>query len=153
MSTRRSFIALAVAATAACQHRSAAVPPTVLFVCQFGTVKSAVAREMTRRRASELGLAVNVISRGITPQDHISPALAQRLEADGIDPAPQSVQALDAATLQHAQIVVLLDPLPAGMTRADARDWTSTPSLNNSYDAAKSFLVEHINGLLEPLQR
>ena len=84
MLTRRALIAFAVIAVASCQHRRAASPPTLLFVCQYGTVKSAVAREMTRRRAAELGLVVNVISRGITPQDHISPTLAQRLTADGI---------------------------------------------------------------------
>ena len=62
-------------------------PPRVLFVCPAGSVKSAIARETLKHAASRRGLAVDVQSRGVTPEDHVSPGLAARLRADGIDPA------------------------------------------------------------------
>jgi hypothetical protein len=40
-------------------------PKRVLFICQFGSVKSPIARELFRRRAKERGIAVIAWSRGI----------------------------------------------------------------------------------------
>lgn len=153
MLTRRFVLLACAGALSACQHQRRASRANVLFICQYGTVKSAMAREMTRRRAAELGVAVDVSSRGITPQNHISPALAEHLATDGIDLAPNLVQPLDAVTLARAEIVVLLDPLPNGLARADALDWTAVPSFNNTYPEAKAFLTAHIETLLASLHR
>jgi protein-tyrosine-phosphatase len=125
----------------------------VLFICQFGTVKSAIAREMTRRRAAELRIPLHAISRGITPQNHISQHLAERLRVDGIDPARDPVRALDAETLRVAQVVVLLDTLPANLRRPDALDWRAVPSFNDDYGAAKAFITVHIDELLSEIQQ
>ena len=43
--------------------------PHVLFVCLHGTVKSPIARELMRARARERGIAVEVRSRGIEPEE------------------------------------------------------------------------------------
>ena len=45
-------------------------PPRVLCICQFGKAKSAIARELLKRRAAERGIPVAVFSRGITPEPH-----------------------------------------------------------------------------------
>jgi len=58
-----------------------AAQPRVLFICQYGTAKSAIAREVFRQRARERGIPVVTFSRGITPEEHISPALRARLLA------------------------------------------------------------------------
>jgi len=68
--------------------------PTVLFVCQFGSVKSSAAREIFKRRAAARGIAVNVFSRGITPEAHASPALKARLH---VEPSPSNQRAASAA--------------------------------------------------------
>ena len=153
--TRRHFIAVALAAPSAAAFGAAAARTlrTVLFVCQYGTVKSAVAREVFRRRAAVRGIAVNVISRGITPEAHMSPALAAHLAADGIDPLRDTVQPLDREALDRADIVVIFDPLPQALVRSDARDWTAMPSLNATYDAARAFLDQRIESLLGELMR
>ena len=58
----------------------------VLFICQYGSVKSPIARELFRRRAKERGIAVIALSRGISPEAHIAPSLLAALKADGIRP-------------------------------------------------------------------
>src|SRR5436190_3664077 len=68
--------------------------PRILLVCQFGTVKSPVARELLKRRAAQRGIQLAVTSRGITPQDHITPDLMKRLAADDINPAAQPLRKL-----------------------------------------------------------
>ena len=125
--------------------------PTVLFICQFGSVKSAAAREIFKRRAAARCVAVNVISRGITPEAHASPALKARLAAEGIDLDAQALTKLTPADLKAADIVVIFDPLPVNLARPDARDWTRTPSFNDDYDQARAYLDPRIDTLLDEI--
>lgn len=152
----RRLAALGVVAIALGGARVALAEPgakTVLFVCQFGGVKSAAAREVLRAKASAAGVQVRVISRGITPDpNHVSDALAKRTAADGINLAADPLTKLDAAALRSADIVVAFDPLPSDLARTDARDWTAMPSMNSSYDAARAFLDARLDALLAELR-
>ena len=125
--------------------------PTVLFICQFGSVKSAVARELMRSRAAARGVRARVISRGVTPEQHASPQLLAQLRREGVDPDRQPLTRLDAATLRMADIVVLFDRLPPGLARPDARDWSDMPSMNDHYPAARAFLDPRIETLLDEI--
>jgi hypothetical protein len=91
---RRSmlFAAIAVALVPGTAYSAPHIPPRILFVCQFGTVKSPIARELLKRRAAERGLAVKVAARGITPQHHMTPDLLARLERDGINPSAEPLR-------------------------------------------------------------
>ena len=94
MLSRRSFVATLCATVAA----GAGVPPVkgssprILFVCQFGSVKSAIARELLKRRAAELHVDLNVSSRGITPEEHFPAPLKAKL--GHIDPAAEPLRQL-----------------------------------------------------------
>lgn len=124
----------------------------MLFVCQAGTVKSAVARELLRKRARTRGISLAVASRGIAPADHMTPSIRQRLIAEyGIDPASERVRALRQTDLDRADIVVLFDMLPTSLHRPDVRDWTDQPSVLGAFDAAMAYLDTHIDALLADL--
>jgi len=136
----------------AAQGASSQTPRTrVLFICQYGTVKSAIAREVFRKRARERGIAVTSFSRGITPEEHVSPALRAHLKADGIDTAHDPVRMLAVDDLQSADIVVILNPLPKGMAATNIRDWTALPSMNDAYPAARADLLRRIDVLLDTI--
>lgn len=126
-----------------------ATPKRVLFVCQFGTVKSPITRELAKRRAAERGLAIEFAARGITPEEHIAPELASALAADGINPKAEPLQPLTAADVASADIVVVFDKLPAKFVAKDVRDWSSVPSMNSSYPAARADLIARIDRLLD----
>jgi protein-tyrosine-phosphatase len=136
----------AAPATAACR------PQVVLFVCPAGTVKSAIAREALKRRAATAGLAIDVRSRGIAPEDHVSPALAQRLRADGINPAAEPALAVTAADVARADMVVAFDAAAEAPVMKGARAW-ATPSWNADYDTAKADLDRRLDGLVAELAR
>lgn len=106
---RRAFalgLGLALGSGAA----GAACPPVrVLFICPAGSVKSAIARERLKRRAADPGAAVAVVSRGVHPEDHVSPALAAKLKADGVDPAAEPLRALAPEDLARADLVIAFD--------------------------------------------
>ena len=124
--------------------------PVVLFVCPAGTVKSAIARETLKRRAASAGLRLDVRSRGIAPEDHVSPTLAARLRADGIDPAAEAPRAVTAADVARADVVVAFDAAAQAPLLKNARAW-STPSWNADYDAAKADLDRRLADLVAEL--
>ena len=127
-------------------------PPTVLFVCPAGTVKSAIARETLKRRAAQAAVAVNVASRGIHPEDHVSPALKASLAADGIDPRAEPVKALAPDDLARADIVIAFDEAAQAPGLQAARVW-DIPSWNSQYPEAKAALAARIDALLAELAR
>lgn len=156
--TRRGLvIGAGLAAALPWSSRAAAETIHILFVCQFGAVKSPAARELLRsriasnRRSRAGGKAVSVDARGITPGEHLSPQLRARFAAYGIDPSREPTRKLQQKNLDAADIVVLFDPLPAALHKAGVIDWTAQPSFTRDFDRAIGFLQANVGGLLERL--
>lgn len=153
---RRWFCAGAVAAVAGLATPvlgAAGKPPVVLFVCQFGTAKSAIARELFRRRAAERGIAVTAFSRGITPEPHLSAQTRALLAAEGIDPDRDKLAPLQRADLDVADTVVIFNPLPAALDSPRAQDWSALPSVNDAYPLARAELDRRIDALLDRIEQ
>lgn len=152
---RRDFVAsvvLAVALTAAgCAVQPVVKPPKILFVCQAGTAKSAIAREIFKKRAQERGIAVDVFSRGLVIEDHLSPALKENLRSNKIDTNAEPALALQPRDWAAADILVRFNPLPASVQHKDVRDWTDVPSVNDDYANAKRIMDKRIDELLNEL--
>jgi len=141
-----------VLAAPAWAQKAPCARPRVLFVCPAGTVKSAIARETLKRRAADRGVAVSVASRGLHPEDHVSPALASRLKADGIDPGAEPVRALAPADLAVPDILVAFDEAAQAPGLEHARVW-DIPSWNSDYDHARSALAVQVETLLDELNK
>jgi protein-tyrosine-phosphatase len=146
--SRRLVLVAAAAAIPALAH-GACPTPVVLFVCPAGSVKSAIARETLKRRARERGIAVEARSRGLQPEDHVTPALAASLRADGIDPEAEPLMALTPADARVADILVAFDDAADAPLLRRARRW-STPSWSD-YPAAKAALERQMEPLLDEL--
>ena len=125
--------------------------PRVVFICQFGSVKSAISRELFRRRAAERGIAAIAFSRGIQPESHLDPQLRERLAEQGIDPAHDGQHKLTRSDLRRAEYTVLLDPLPRGWHGRVTRDWTDLGSFNQSYTTEEPRLKARIDQLLDEI--
>lgn len=152
---RRAFLAAtflpAALAVSGCLTRPVATAPKILFVCQAGTAKSAIAREILKRRAKERGIDVSVLSRGIAVADHVSPQLKANLLADGIDTTTEPATALTAADWMGADILVYFNPLPASVMHLDKRDWGDVPSVNDDYSNARMLMNKRIDALLNEI--
>lgn len=147
---RNLALGLLLIASPAIAQAPPCAPPRVLFVCPAGTVKSAIAREHLKRRARERGVAVSASSRGVHPEEHVSPALASRLAADGVDPRAEPILALAANDISQADIVVAFDDAVRAPGLEHARAW-DIPSWNSGYDHAKAAMVPRIEALLDEL--
>lgn len=123
--------------------------PLVLFVCQAGTAKSAIARELLRRRARERGIAITAFSRGLAIEEHVSMALRLRLNAEAIDLQRDGFKVLSASDLRDADIVVSFTPLPPAYRFSRAEDWSTVPSVNDAYVVARAELDRRIEQLLD----
>jgi protein-tyrosine-phosphatase len=124
--------------------------PRVLFVCPAGTVKSAIAREMLKRGALGRGIAVQVRSRGVHPEDHLSPELAGRLAADGLDPKAEPVRAYSPPDAADADVVIVFDEAAQAPGLEGARAW-DVPSFNGDYAHAMPALERRTSALLDEL--
>lgn len=152
LSTRRQIIAATLFLAASCAARGKDRATRVLFICQFGTVKSPIARELTRRRAAERSVRLAVASRGISPEDHVSPELAGVLARDGVDIRREPVRTLIESDLSRADVIVAFDSLPAQFGAFPTRDWTDTPSVIADYAAARATLNARIESLLDEIE-
>ena len=150
--SRRWLLALAALAfgTAAAPRNR---PVNVLFVCEAGTVKSPIAREHMRRLVREHGAMINVQSRGIAPENHMTPELAAALMTDGIDVTREPARKLAIADLQAADVIVIFNPLPAALGVWPVRDWTDVPSMNQDYAASRAILIPRLGSLMSELEK
>lgn len=130
---------------------ASAKAPRVLFICQFGSVKSAIARELLKRWTAERGVKVIVSSRGITPEPHLHPSVRDQLRAEGVDPEREPLKKLVRADLKSADIVIIFNRLPSAMRSADVRDWTVVPSINDNYLDARADLDRRIDNLIDEI--
>ena len=89
--------------------------------------------------------------RGISPEDHMTPALAAALKADGIDIASEPVLALTAADLKAAEFIAVFNQLPTALGTWRARDWSDLPSMNENYPAARAVLIPRLEALLDEI--
>ena len=152
--TRRTILgSLLIAPLALSPRRAAAAKhlPHVLFVCQFGSVKSPISRELFRSRAAERGIAAIAVSRGVQPEAHLDPQLRTWLAAQGIDPGRDGLHKLGRSDLRRADYTVLLDLLPAGWHGRNIRDWTDLGSFNQSYATEEPRVKARIDALLDEI--
>lgn len=124
-------------------------PPRVLFICQFGTAKSAIARELFKRRAAQRGVPVVVFSRGITPEPHLASTTRDALLVEGIILDREEARKLRVTDLDVADIVVFFNPLPASFRRTTQRDWSAVPSVNDTFPLARTDLDRRIDLLID----
>jgi arsenate reductase (thioredoxin) len=129
---------------------------TIVFVCQHGNVKSLIAAQWFNRLAAERGLSVRATARGVTPENPVPPAIAERLRGDGLDVAGYEARELAPADLERAARLVLIGVEPpawlAGKT-AVVEKWEGIPPASERYEESRDALRARIEALLGALGR
>jgi arsenate reductase (thioredoxin) len=128
---------------------------TVVFVCEHGNVKSLIAREWFNRLARERGLSLRAVSRGVTPEKAIPPAIADALRRDGFDVSAFEPRAFSAADASSARRVVGIGvDLAASGERGDAPldTWDGIPPASEHYAASRDAMRTRIEALLKALE-
>ena len=129
-------------------------PRKVVFVCEHGAAKSIIAKAEFERLAKEKGIAVEVVSRGTTPDAEIAAGVRKGLLADGTDLGSAKPVKISAKDLKGAAAVVTFGPdlaewMPKGMK---ALDWSAAPSPGKDYREARDYIRKQVEGLVGELK-
>jgi arsenate reductase (thioredoxin) len=128
----------------------------VVFVCEHGNVKSLIAREWFNRLAAERGLDLRAVSRGLSPEIRVPPAIAERLRGDGFDVSGFEPRGLEPADVADAARLVVIgaEPPPwASHPGLVVERWDGIPPASERYEASRDALREKIAALVELLAR
>ena len=150
-----ALLVMSAPSVLAAQGGSTTPRPTVLFVCEHGTVRSVLARVLFDRYADSIGLDMRAVSRGTRP-DSIVPAWMQRgLAGDHVTLGHWRPQRLAESDLASASYVVSFD-IPASATagaRAPRAQWDGLPSVSADYAVGRDAIRARVRQLADSLKR
>jgi len=148
-------LALALLACLSC--KAAQEPPTeVLFVCEHGAAKSAIAAAYFNELAGAQRVRAHAIARGVDPQDAPSVATVAGLREDRLPlgPAGEAPLALTEADLATANELVVFDCSEPPMRALAARGtcWDDVPLVGAGYGRARDSIRDHLDALMMRLR-
>lgn len=135
--------------------RKPEAPRTVVFVCEHGNVKSLIAREWFNRLASERGLDVRGVSRGVTPEPAVPPAITEALRGDGFDVSGFTARPLSSVDSAAAiRVVGIGVDLSSTVERGNAplETWQGIPAASEGYAASRDAMRVRIEALLKAIE-
>ena len=125
----------------------------VMFVCEHGAARSAIASAYFNQLAKEKGLRYNAIFRGVQPDTVLTKGTREGLAADGFDVrgwAPAKVTAID---VQKSDRIVTFDcavPLP---DKKSVDRWDGIPPVSSDYNTARQQIKAKVEKLVEELEK
>ena len=152
---------LAGASGAAAQSRGQASQQardsqTVVFVCEHGSVKSALALVYFREMAAQKGLAYRAVSRGTAPDTALPPFMRAGLRGDGLSLGAFTPTRFSDADLRNALLVVSFDQPSIAQTvggRLPTIAWDNLPAVSANYEVARDSIKQRVALLVDSLAR
>jgi protein-tyrosine-phosphatase len=146
------MIVPAMVLIAALEQASAAVTPSVVFVCEHGAAKSVVATAYFNKLAAERGVPFRATFRGTAPQDNLSVRAVEGLKGDGVAiPSGKPTAIGDADVAASTHIFAIGCTLPDKAVKSGkAADWSDVPD-DQGYAPMRAAIVRHVNELLDSL--
>lgn len=152
-----SFLILAnffVHAQAVNKNTSSASKRTILFVCEHGAGRSAIAAAFFNRMTKEQNLNYHAIFRGIHPDSAVGTAIRNGLIKDSFDINGWKPILLSKQDIQNAHRVVTLDCLlpENGSSAYNSRLWTGIP-IGKGYIEARDEIINKLQPLVLELKK
>ena len=127
--------------------------PTVVFVCEHGVAKSVIAASHFNKLATERGLAVRAVSRGVDLEAVVPDRVRDGLRSEGV-PLPSGFvpTRVNASDTKAATRVVTFDlQLPGDATTAGAVNWVGVPAVSDGYAIASAEIRARVAALIAEL--
>jgi arsenate reductase (thioredoxin) len=120
---------------------------TILFVCEHGAGRSAIAATYFNTIAKKNGLKYHAIFRGIDPQEALGLSTKNGFIKDSIDVSNLIPIKIEKADFDKAYKVITLDcTLPNTFKNPDLQ-WTGI-QMNGNYDVSKSEIMPKVDSLV-----
>lgn len=155
MNKLASFLAVLVISTA-CHANDVPLKDAdadVVFVCQHGSAKSVIAALYFNKIATEKGLGLRAVSRGIQPDEQLQEATRQGLRQDGMEVPEYQAAALNERVAGRAKRVVTIgiESELSYLNRSRSLQWNDVPSVSKDYQAARADMVRKVEALIDDL--
>jgi protein-tyrosine-phosphatase len=131
------------------------LPDRIVFVCEHGSVKSLIAMQWFNRRATERGLPLRGISRGVSPDAAVPKGIAESLRQDGFSVETFTPARLTRTDLGEATRVVAIGADVSSVTRGSrvrVDEWTDIPPASENYAASRDAIIRRIDQLMKELE-
>jgi arsenate reductase (thioredoxin) len=123
------------------------VKRTILFVCEHGAGRSAIAASYFNKNAERQGIKYYAIFRGIEPQEALGLSTKNGLIKDSVDVTSLIPIKLSKKDVDSAYKVITLDcNLPDIFTKADMH-WTGIP-MNGNYEVSRDKIIVKVDSLI-----
>jgi arsenate reductase (thioredoxin) len=127
--------------------QSATKKKTILFVCEHGAGRNAIAATYFNTIAKKNGLKYHAIFRGIDPQEAFGLSTKNGFIKDSIDVSNLIPTKIEKADFDKAYKVITLDcKLPNTFKNPDLQ-WTGI-QMNGNYDISKSEIIPKVDSLI-----
>ena len=131
-----------------------APPPTVVFVCEHGTVKSVVAMAWFNKLAAERGLTLRAISRGTAPDPAVPGPVLEGLRGDSLTLGAFTPLLFTPADVRSAVAVISFDQPGVAATvagKAPVTAWDSLPAVSEDYGKASAAIRRRVARIVDSL--
>jgi len=133
---------------------AAARTPTVLFMCPHGAAKSVLASAYFKQLAAERGLRVRIAAVGTEPAPAVSPAVAARLQQQGLAVPIDKPRTVTAADIADADLVISIGCDTSKIPQTDKlRRWDDVPDTSADFAAADQALRAKARALVDEISR
>jgi len=135
------------------QTTNESAPRKVVFVCEHGAALSVVSAAYFNKLAQEQHLTFHAVSRGVTPQESLSPQATAGLKNDGLAPEIQKPLGVSKAELGEAGRVVTFCPIPEKYaSKTPVENWSDVTWGPGSYEKSRDAILKHMQELLTRLK-
>lgn len=125
---------------------------TILFVCEHGAGRSAIAASYFNKIVQKQGLKYKAIFRGVDPQEALGIATKNGLIKDSIDITNLIPTRLSRKDIDKAYKIITLDcTLPDTLNKVDLR-WQGI-EMNGNYDISKNQITPKVDSLIALLPK
>ena len=124
----------------------------IIFVCLHGAAKSIIAASYFNKIASETGVELHAVARGLEPDLGLSDSVVTRLLKDGLSPTELTPQKLLLEELETARRVITFCELPDEYQgKAVFEYWENVPPVSEGYERARDIIVAKIKVMMKKL--
>lgn len=135
------------------QQQNKGITPTVLFVCEHGAARSAIASAYFNRIAGEKSLDYVAIFRGTDPDTVLTSGTAAGLTRDGFDVRGYNPMKVTLADLEGASKIVTFDCRIPFDSDKPVTAWNGIPPISKDYEVAREEIVTKFRELIRELEK
>jgi arsenate-mycothiol transferase len=128
---------------------------TILFLCPHNAAKSVMAAVYCQQLATEYGLNLNITSAGTEPDAVVSAAVAQLLQAEGLDVTGHIPRQVTDKELETAHLTISMgcDIQEFTPKNGKVEYWDDVPPPSQALIAARDLIYTKVEQLVSKLKR